>query len=145
MTGAADRADRRNVVVQAQAIQLVDRGIDDLAAALEIGVLAHFPFSGPDLDRGHIVVETVTAEVADAAIDAQRGAAVIGVGIEGDRRIPRTIMTPQRRAVPAVMRGGIIRPRIAAPPETIGVVTQPRVVISIAAILRRIAVMIDLD
>ena len=49
MTGAADRADRRNVVVQAQAIQLVDRGIDDLAAALEIGVLAHFPFSGPDL------------------------------------------------------------------------------------------------
>jgi hypothetical protein len=109
MSGAADRADRGNVVVETQAVQPVHRRIDDLAAALKIGVFAHFPLAGPDLDRGHIVVEPVAAEVADAAIDAKRGTPVIGVRIEGYCRIPRAIMAPQWWMLPAVISRGIIR------------------------------------
>jgi hypothetical protein len=66
---AIDRADGRNIVVHANAVELARRGIDDLAAALEVGMFADFPFPRLDIQGRDIVIEAETAEVLYAAID----------------------------------------------------------------------------
>lgn len=131
--------DRGDIVVQAKTVQPIRRGIDDLAPATIIGVLAHFPFPGPDPDGGDIVVEAVSAEIGNPPVEAERCAPFIGIRVQGHRTIAGAVMAlerPMPGRIVAMMAAIVRIGAIARPAKPVGTVTEARIIVSIAAIVR---------